>query len=44
MGLFANIRPVQGVWQGKQVDLVVVRENTECLVCPLNVLDTHEVR
>jgi hypothetical protein len=32
MGLFANIRPVQGTWQGKQVDLVVVRENTECLV------------
>jgi Isocitrate/isopropylmalate dehydrogenase len=32
LGLFANIRPVQGTWQGKAVDLVVVRENTECLV------------
>ena len=32
LGLFANIRPVQGTWQGKTVDLVVVRENTECLV------------
>ena len=32
MGLYANIRPVQGTWQGKLVDLVVVRENTECLV------------
>jgi len=35
MGLFANIRPVQGIWQGKPIDLVVVRENTECLVLPL---------
>jgi len=35
LGLYANIRPVQGVWQGKPVDLVVVRENTECLVSPL---------
>jgi homoisocitrate dehydrogenase len=32
LGLFANIRPVQGTWQGKPVDLVIVRENTECLV------------
>ena len=32
LGLYANIRPVQGTWQGKGVDLVVVRENTECLV------------
>jgi homoisocitrate dehydrogenase len=41
MGLYANIRPVQGVWQGKPVDLVVVRENTECLVVsfPGNVID-----
>jgi homoisocitrate dehydrogenase len=32
LGLYANIRPVQGTWQGKPVDLVIVRENTECLV------------
>jgi homoisocitrate dehydrogenase len=35
MGLYANIRPVQGTWQNRPVDLVVVRENTECLVSPL---------
>ena len=34
LGLFANIRPIQGTWQNKPIDLVVVRENTECLVCP----------
>jgi homoisocitrate dehydrogenase len=32
LGLFANIRPVQGIWLDKPVDLVIVRENTECLV------------
>jgi homoisocitrate dehydrogenase len=32
LGLFANIRPVQGIWLEKPVDLVIVRENTECLV------------
>ena len=36
MGLYANIRPVQGIWQNKPVDLVVVRENTECLVKTLS--------
>lgn len=36
MGLYANIRPVQGTWQNKPVDLVVVRENTECLVLLYN--------
>jgi len=32
LGLYANIRPVQGTWQGRPLDLVIVRENTECLV------------
>ena len=34
MDLYANIRPVKSVrgMEGKTVDMVIVRENTECLV------------
>jgi homoisocitrate dehydrogenase len=33
LGLFANVRPVKSVkTDDRQVDMVIVRENTECLV------------
>ena len=33
LGLFANIRPVKSVkTDPRQVDMTIVRENTECLV------------
>lgn len=34
MDLYANVRPVKGVeGEGRVVDMTIVRENTECLVC-----------
>ena len=35
LDLYANIRPVSSVpgIAGKMVNMVIVRENTECLVC-----------
>lgn len=31
MDLYANVRPVKSIKGGREVDLVIVRENTECL-------------
>jgi len=39
LGLFANVRPVKSVkTDPRQVDMVIVRENTECLVSMQNFL------
>ena len=37
MDLYANVRPVKSVQgtEGRDVDMTIVRENTECLVRPL---------
>ena len=31
MDLYANVRPVVGTWNKKPVDMLIIRENTECL-------------
>lgn len=39
LGLFANVRPVKSVkTDPRQVDMVIVRENTECLVSVFSIL------
>ena len=44
LDLYANIRPVSSVQgtPGPDVDMVVVRENTECLVGPICAHPTHD--
>ena len=31
MDLYANVRPVVGSWNKKPIDMLIIRENTECL-------------
>jgi len=40
LDLYANVRPVKSVkgMDGRDVDMVIVRENTECLVRPMSCL------
>lgn len=43
MDLYANVRPVKsvkGADGGRMVDMTIVRENTECLVCRLGFCST----